>query len=151
MLPGDATIPAVHADRERFAEVTGRRAVAIAAEDLRPTRILTEDAFHNALVTLQALGGSTNGLVHVTAAANRVGIAVDLDDFDAIGRRLLVLVDLKPSGDHYPATGSVSMSRNAVSICGCPRPSLRRGASGGRLPCPTPARTAATSACTSTP
>ena len=101
MLPGGATIPAVHADRERFAEVTGRRAVAIATEDLRPTRILTEDAFHNALVTLQAIGGSTNGLVHVTAVANRVGIAVDLDDFDAIGRRVPVLVDLKPSGDHY--------------------------------------------------
>ena len=101
MLPGGATIPAVHADRERFAEVTGRRAVAIATEDLRPTRILTEDAFHNALVTLQAIGGSTNGLVHVTAVANRVGIAVDLDDFDAIGRRVPMLVDLKPSGDHY--------------------------------------------------
>ena len=101
ILPGGATIPAVHADRERFAEVTGRRAVAIVAEDLRPTRILTEDAFHNALVTLQAIGGSTNGLVHVTAVANRIGIAVDLDDFDSIGRRVPVLVDLKPSGDHY--------------------------------------------------
>ena len=101
ILPGGATIPAVHADRERFAEVTGRRAVAMAAEDLRPSRILTEDAFHNALVTLQAIGGSTNGLVHMTAVANRVGIAVDLDEFDAIGRRVPVLVDLKPSGDHY--------------------------------------------------
>jgi len=101
ILPGGATIPAVHADRERFAEVTGRRAVAIATEDLHPSHILTEDAFHNALVTLQAIGGSTNGLVHMTAVANRVGIAVDLDEFDAIGRRVPVLVDLKPSGDHY--------------------------------------------------
>ena len=101
MLPGGAAIPAVHADRERFAERTGRRAVEIAAEDLRPERILTADAFHNSLVTLQAIGGSTNALVHVTAVANRVGVPIDLDEFDAIGRRVPVLVDLKPSGGHY--------------------------------------------------
>ena len=101
MLPGGATIPAVHADRERFAERTGRRAVGIAAEDLRPQRIMTSDAFHNALVTLQAIGGSTNALVHITAVAGRLGIGIDLDEFDSIGRRVPVLVDLKPSGDHY--------------------------------------------------
>ena len=101
MLPGGATIPAVHADRERFAERSGRRAVEIAAEDLRPELVMTRDAFHNALVTLQAIGGSTNGLVHITAVAGRLGIEVDLDEFDAIGRRVPVLVDLKPSGDHY--------------------------------------------------
>ena len=101
MLPGGATIPAVHADRERFAERSGRRAVEIAVEDLRPERIMTPDAFHNALVTLQAIGGSTNALVHITAVAGRLGIGIDLDEFDAIGRRVPVLVDLKPSGDHY--------------------------------------------------
>ena len=62
---------------------------------------MTPDAFHNALVTLQAIGGSTNGLVHITAVAARLGIEVDLDEFDAIGRRVPVLVDLKPTGDHY--------------------------------------------------
>ena len=101
MLPGGATIPAVHADRVRYAELSGRRAVEIAAEDIRPERILTVDAFHNSLVTLQAIGGSTNALVHITAVANRMGISIDLDEFDAIGRRVPVLVDLKPSGDHY--------------------------------------------------
>ena len=101
MLPGGATIPAVYADRVRYAERSGRRAVEIAAEDIRPERILTADAFHNSLVTLQAIGGSTNGLVHITAVANRMGIPIDLDEFDAIGRRVPVLVDLKPSGDHY--------------------------------------------------
>ena len=60
MLPGGATIPAVHADRERFAERTGRRAIEIAAENLRPERIITRDAFRNAFVTLQAIGGSTS-------------------------------------------------------------------------------------------
>ena len=101
MLPGGATIPAVHADRVRYAELSGRRAVEIAAEDIRPERILTVDAFHNSLVTLQAIGGSTNALVHITAVANRMSIPIDLDEFDAIGRRVPVLVDLKPSGDHY--------------------------------------------------
>ena len=101
MLPGGATIPAVHADRERFAERTGRRAVEIAAENLRPERLMTPDAFHNALLTLQAIGGSTNALVHITAVAGRLGIGIDLDEFDSIGRRVPVLVDLKPSGDHY--------------------------------------------------
>ena len=101
MLPGGATIPAVHADRMRYAEVSGRRAVEIASEDIRPERILSVDAFHNSLVTLQAIGGSTNALVHITAVANRMGIPIDLDEFDAIGRRVPVLVDLKPSGDHY--------------------------------------------------
>ena len=122
MLPGGAAIPAVHADRERFAERTGRRAVEVAAEDLRPERILTADAFHNSLVTLQAIGGSTNALVHVTAVANRVGVPIDLDEFDAIGRRVPVLVDLKPSGDHYmehlydagrPERGAPRASRRA--------------------------------------
>ena len=116
MLPGGATIPAVHADRQRFAEVTGRRAVAIAAEDLRPVRILTEDAFHNALVTLQAIGGSTNGLVHITAVANRVGIEIDLDEFDAIGRRVPVLVDLKP----YPQEARRARRQGHGAHFGCP-------------------------------
>lgn len=109
-LPGGACIPAVHAERERFAERTGRRAAEIAAgggggggegEGLAPERILTADAFHNALVTLQAIGGSTNALVHIAAVAGRAGVSIDLDAFDAIGREVPVLVDLKPSGEHY--------------------------------------------------
>lgn len=101
MLPGGATIPAVHADRLRFAERSGQRAVAMAEEALRPADIMTESAFRNALVTLQAIGGSTNGLIHITAVARRLGIELNLEDFDAIGREVPVLVDLKPSGDHY--------------------------------------------------
>jgi dihydroxy-acid dehydratase len=58
-------------------------------------------AFRNALVVLQAIGGSTNGLIHLTAIANRTGIAIDLDAFDKLGREVPVLIDLKPSGEHY--------------------------------------------------
>jgi dihydroxy-acid dehydratase len=101
MLPGGATIPAVHADRLRFAEASGKRAVELAAANLRPSAILTAAAFRNSLVTLQAIGGSTNGLIHMTAVARRAGVEIDLREFDAIGRNVPVLVDLKPSGDHY--------------------------------------------------
>jgi dihydroxy-acid dehydratase len=67
----------------------------------RPSEIMTGAAFRNALTVLQAIGGSTNALVHLTAVARRLGIAIELEEFDQIGRKVPVLVDLKPSGDHY--------------------------------------------------
>ncbi len=101
-LPGSATIPATHADRLRCAERTGAAAVEAGRDGgPRPADVLTKAAFRNALVVLQALGGSTNGLIHLAAIAGRRGIHLDLDDFDRIGREVPVLVDLKPSGDHY--------------------------------------------------
>ena len=101
MLPGGAAIPAVHADRLRHAEATGTRAVAMAAERLTPDQIMTPDAFANAFKMLLATGGSTNGLVHMTAVAGRLGIEVDLDALDKLSDEIPVLVDLKPSGQHY--------------------------------------------------
>jgi hypothetical protein len=101
MLPGGAVIPAVHADRLRHAEASGARAVAMAAEGLTPDRIMTPEAFANSLRVLLAIGGSTNGLIHMTAVAGRLGIAVDLEALDAMGRETPVLVDLKPSGAGY--------------------------------------------------
>ena len=100
-LPGTGSIPATHADRIRAAEASGRQAVDLAANGLKPSDLLTEDAFRNALVTLQAIGGSTNGLVHLVAIAGRCGVKIDLEDFDRIGREVPVLIDLKPSGAHY--------------------------------------------------
>jgi dihydroxy-acid dehydratase len=101
MLPGGATIPAVYADRLRHAEAAGGRAVAMAGENLTPDRIMTPAAVTNAMRVLHAIGGSTNGLIHLTAIAGRLGFDVDLDAFDRIGRETPVLVDLKPSGTHY--------------------------------------------------
>jgi dihydroxy-acid dehydratase len=100
-LPGAASIPATHAERVRCAELTGRRAVELARSGPRPSEILTPTAFRNAQVVLQAIGGSTNGLVHLCAIAGRAGQAIDLDAFDGLSREVPVLVDLKPSGAAY--------------------------------------------------
>lgn len=101
MLPGGAAIPAVHADRLRHAEATGERAVALAAEKLRPSQIMTQRSMTNALRVLQAVGGSTNGVVHLAAIAGRLGFDLDLEELDRLGAETPVLVDLKPSGQHY--------------------------------------------------
>src|SRR5204863_6134382 len=101
-LPNAASIPATHADRLRSAEASGRQAVVMAERGgPKPSELMTPAAFRNALVVLQAIGGSTNGLIHLTAAAGRLGIAIDLDEVDRLGREVPVLVDLKPSGAHY--------------------------------------------------
>ena len=101
MLPGGAAIPAVAADRLRHAEAAGGQAVVMAQTDLTPDKIMTPQAFSNAFRVLLAIGGSTNGLVHMTAVAARLGIQVDLQALDQMGRETPVLIDLKPSGQHY--------------------------------------------------
>ena len=100
-VPGGASPPAVTADRMRVAELTGTQAVQLAHTRLGIEQILTADAFENALRVLLAIGGSTNGLVHLAAMAGRVGLDLDLDAFDRMGRETPVLIDLKPSGQHY--------------------------------------------------
>ena len=104
-LPGTAAAPAVTAERFRLSELTGRRAVELgktASEDrFSPRTILSPEALTNALVVLHAIGGSTNALIHFTAIAARLGIKLDLERFDRLGRNIPVLVDLKPSGSHY--------------------------------------------------
>ena len=101
-LPGTAAIPATHADRLRAAEQSGAAAVAaIGKPECLPGAVLTEAAFRNAQVVLQAIGGSTNGLIHLCAIAGRRGIKLDLDAYDRLGRDVPVLIDLKPTGEHY--------------------------------------------------
>jgi dihydroxy-acid dehydratase len=100
-LPGSASIPATHADRIRIAEATGKRAAELTKGGPKPSEILTKDAFRNAIVMLQAIGGSTNGVVHLSAIAGRTNTPLALEDFDEIGRKTPVLVDLKPTGEHY--------------------------------------------------
>jgi len=100
-LPGGASPPAVTAERLRIAEMTGAQAVQMAADRLTIDRVLTPSAFHNAMRVLLAIGGSTNGIVHLAAIAGRVGLEIDLAELDRMGRETPVFLDLKPSGQHY--------------------------------------------------
>ncbi|SAI40093.1 dihydroxy-acid dehydratase [Bordetella ansorpii] len=101
MVFGGGSAPAVTADRVRVAEQTGTTAVAMAKSGLTPGRILNGKSIENALRVLLAIGGSTNGIVHITAIAGRLGIDIDLAGLDAMSKETPVLVDLKPSGQHY--------------------------------------------------
>ena len=100
-VSGGASPPAVTADRMRIAELTGKTAVTMIEKGLTPDKILTAKAFENALRVLLAIGGSTNGLVHLTAMAGRMGIKIDLKQLDQFAKETPVLVNLKPSGQHY--------------------------------------------------
>jgi dihydroxy-acid dehydratase len=100
-VPGGASPPAVTAARMRVAEQTGATAVQMAKSRLTIDQVLTEKAFENAMRVLLAIGGSTNAIVHLTAIAGRLGFEVDLKALDRMGRETPVLVDLKPSGQHY--------------------------------------------------
>jgi len=100
-LPGTAAIPAVHADRLRAAEASGARAVELARNPIRPSQVITARSIENALRVLLAIGGSTNAIVHLTAIAGRVGVNVSLPHLNELSDSTPVLVDLKPTGQHY--------------------------------------------------
>ena len=109
-LPNASTIPAVDSNHSRMADYSGRRIVDMVWEDLKPRDILTEKSFDNAIRVLMALGGSTNGLIHVIAMAGRAGIKIPLERFEEIGRKTPYLVNMRPSGkylmeDFYYAGG----------------------------------------------
>ncbi len=98
-LPGASSIPAMDSAHTRMATDCGQRIVDMIWEDLKPSRLLTRGSFHNAVAVQMALGGSTNAAVHIIAMARRAGVALTLDDLDAMGRAVPVLANLFPSGD----------------------------------------------------
>ena len=100
-LPGSAAIPAVHADRLRAAEASGRRAVELVANPIRPSQVITAKSVENAMRVLLAIGGSTNAIVHLTAIAGRAGVKIDLNRLNELSDSTPVLVDLKPTGQFY--------------------------------------------------
>ena len=113
-LPNASTIPAVDSNHSRMADFTGRRIVDMVWEDLKPRDILTAKSFDNAIKVLMALGGSTNGLIHVIAMAGRAGIPIALERFEELGQRTPYLVNMRPSGqylmeDFYYAGGLAAM------------------------------------------
>ena len=101
MLPGGATIPAVYAERLRHGEESGRKATQLANSGPTPADIMTPAAFGNAIRVLQTIGGSTNAVIHLTAIAGRLGIELDLNQFDVVSEQTPVLLDLKPTGKGY--------------------------------------------------
>jgi dihydroxy-acid dehydratase len=109
-LPGCAAIPAPYRERAQIAYETGRRAVEIVWEDLKPSDILTREAFENAIVACSAIGGSTNAPIHINAIARHVGVELSIEDWEAIGYDVPLLVNMQPAGkylgeEYYRAGG----------------------------------------------
>ncbi len=109
-LPGSAAIPAPYRDRQEVAYRTGLRIVEMVAEDLKPSDLLTREAFHNAIRVNSAIGGSTNAPIHLAAIARHIGVELPIDDWQAVGREVPLLVNLQPAGeylgeDYYRAGG----------------------------------------------
>ncbi|MEX2264568.1 MAG: IlvD/Edd family dehydratase [Bryobacteraceae bacterium] len=99
-LPGCANVPAPDSRRLQMAELSGRRMVDMVWEDLRPAQIMTREAIENAITVDMAIGGSTNAVIHLLAIAGRLGIDLQLEDFDAISRRTPYIANVKPSGEY---------------------------------------------------
>ena len=121
VMPGLAGTPAPDSRLLEAAHGTGRLAVELVAADRRPSTILTKASFHNAIVALAAIGGSTNAVVHLLAIAGRLGIDLTIDDFDRIGSRVPVLVDLQPAGrflmeDFHRAGGFLAVLREVADL-----------------------------------
>jgi dihydroxy-acid dehydratase len=100
-LPDNATIPAADSRRKVLAHMTGVRAVELVRENVTPSKLLTRQAFENAIMINAALGGSTNFILHLTAIAGRVGVELSLDDFDRLSAKIPLLANLQPSGEHF--------------------------------------------------
>ncbi|WP_405674217.1 IlvD/Edd family dehydratase [Streptomyces canus] len=121
VVPGVAGTPAPDSRLLAAAHGTGRLAVELVAAERRPSTFLTKGSFHNAIVALAAIGGSTNAVVHLLAIAGRLGVDLTLDDFDRIGSRVPVLVDLQPAGrflmeDFHRAGGLLAVLREVADL-----------------------------------
>jgi dihydroxy-acid dehydratase len=120
-LPGTAGLPAPDSRLLARAHETGRLAVEIVRDGRRPSQVMTTGSFHNAIVALAALGGSTNAVVHLLAIAGRLGVPLRLDDFDRVGADVPLLVDLQPAGRHlmedlHRAGGLAAVLREVVDL-----------------------------------
>jgi dihydroxy-acid dehydratase len=138
-LPLSATAPATHADRRRIAEASGRCAAELAiSAGPTPSELITPASIRNAMIVLQAIGGSTNGLIHLTAIAGRAGVPIDLKAFDQLGRQVPVLLNLKPSGAYYMehfhhAGGLPALMRELSTLLDLDRPTVAGGTIGDSI------------------
>jgi dihydroxy-acid dehydratase len=99
-LPGCAAIPAPHRERGQIAYETGKRIVSMVWEDLKPSDILTREALENAIVVNSAIGGSTNAPIHINAIARHIGVKLDIEDWEKVGHRVPLLVNMQPAGKY---------------------------------------------------
>ena len=122
-LPGCAAIPAPHRERYQIAYETGRRIVGMVWEDLKPSDILTRQAFENAIVVNSAIGGSTNAPIHINALARHIGVAVSIADWQTVGHHIPLLVNLQPAGvylgEEYHRAGGVPTVVRELMAHGC--------------------------------
>src|SRR5580693_1386125 len=138
-LPFSAAAPAPLADRRRIAEASGKRATEIAiAGTPKPSDLITPASVRNAMIVLQAIGGSTNGLIHLIAIAGRAGVPFDLAAFDQLGRDIPVLLNLKPSGAHYmehlhDAGGLPALMRELTAFLDLGAPNISGGTLGDAI------------------
>ncbi|KAI0205644.1 dihydroxy-acid dehydratase [Astrocystis sublimbata] len=126
-LPGSAAIPAPYRERAQTAYFTGERIVAMVHEDLKPSDILTREAFENAIVANTAIGGSTNAPIHLNAIAKHIGVPLDLDDWDRIGFEIPLLLNMMPAGDrlgedYYRAGGLPAVLAELLEAGALPHP-----------------------------
>jgi xylonate dehydratase len=121
-LPGCAAIPAPYRERAQMAYETGRRAVEIVREDLKPSDILTREAFENAIVACSAIGGSSNAPIHINAIARHVGIPLAIEDWERIGYEVPLLVNMQPAGkylgEEYYRAGGLPAVLNELMAAG---------------------------------
>ena len=122
-LPGCAAIPAPYRERGQIAYETGRRAVEIVHEDLKPSDILTRETFENAIVACSAIGGSSNAPIHINAIARHVGVALSIEDWETIGYEVPLLVNMQPAGkylgEEYYRAGGLPVVLNQLIAAGC--------------------------------
>jgi dihydroxy-acid dehydratase len=121
-LPGCAAIPAPHKERAQIAYETGKRIVDMVWEDLRPSKIMTREAFENVIVVNSAIGGSTNAPIHFNAIARHVGVKLENDDWEKVGYSVPLLVDMQPAGrylgEEYHRAGGVPAVVNELMKAG---------------------------------
>ena len=121
-LPGCAAIPAPHQERAQIAYETGKRIVDMVWEDLRPSKIMTREAFENVIVVNSAIGGSTNAPIHFNAIARHIGVKLDNDDWEKVGYDIPLLVNLQPAGEYlgedYHRAGGVPAVVNELMKAG---------------------------------
>jgi len=130
-LPGSSTVPAVYAEKERFATQTGRRIISLVKENIKPKDILTKEALLNGIMITMAIAGSTNAVLHLLSFAREVGADINLDDFDRLSKSIPVISRVKPTGeatviDFYNAGGVPALmgemkdylNKNCITVSG---------------------------------